>query len=115
MMSPVEVPNLIDLTDFDVEVTPQDEVGVVAIRAYADNADTVTLTWDEIAGSVSIVWNGLEEERLRLFRESASRVTVGQRAGIIDFSVWMTADGLQGKLFISVGRTVTVSDTILRV
>ena len=55
-----EVPQIADLAGLPVEVVPSDTPGVVSVTAWANDGAVLTLTWDEIAGSVSVRW--LEHE-----------------------------------------------------
>jgi hypothetical protein len=58
----------------DLEVGVTDAPGVVAVTATANDRDLVTLTWDEIAGSVSVRW--LSGSQVRLLVETEPAATV---------------------------------------
>lgn len=72
------------------------------------------MTWDEIACSVSVRWQEGDEDRLILERETASKVSVREEQGRIEFWIWSDADGLGGELVVRVGDRVNVSDALLR-
>ncbi|MFT4296058.1 MAG: hypothetical protein QM582_11670 [Micropruina sp.] len=110
----MEVPRLSELDGLPVDVVPGDEPGVVSVTSWADDGSVVTLTWDETAGSVHVRWLEAEEERLLVERETASKISVRENHGQIEFWVWSDAGGLGGQLVIRVGDHVSVSDALLR-
>lgn len=79
MSALLEVPRIADLDGLPVEVAASGTPGVVAVAARASDGAVVTLTWDEVAGSVSIRWVEAGDERLALEREIASKVRRGRR------------------------------------
>jgi hypothetical protein len=110
----LEVPQLADLAGLPVEVTTLDAPGTVSVTAWANDGAVVTLTWDEIAGSVSVRWVEHGTERLALERESVSKVSVRGERDRVEFWVWLAADGLGGQLVVRVGEHVGLVDAILR-
>jgi hypothetical protein len=114
MSALLEVPQLSDLDGLPVEVVTSDEPGVVSVTSWANDGSVVTFTWDEIAGSVHVRWTEADEERLLVERESASKVSVRENRGQIEFWVWSDAGGLGGQLVVRVGDHVGVSDVVLR-
>lgn len=114
MNAPLDVPHTADLAALPVEVAVSAAPGVVSVTALANDGAVVTLTWDEIAASVSIRWAEGEAERLVLERESASKVSVRDERGAIEFHIWSEVEGLAGQLVVRVGDHVHVADTILR-
>lgn len=110
----MEVPQLADLDGLPVEVVRAEEPGVVSVTGWANDGSVVTLTWDETAGSVHVRWTEAGEERLLFEREMASRVSVRENHGQIEFWVWSDAGGLGGRLVVRVGDHVGVSDALLR-
>lgn len=114
MGSPLEVPLLVDLEGLPIEVAPQDAPGVVSVRATALDGSVVTITWDEIAGSVMLRWHQAGSERLVIARESITKVSIREELGQVVFRVWLDAGDVGGQLSIFVGEVVVVSDVILR-
>ncbi|MFJ4026721.1 hypothetical protein ACIPWF_06165 [Paenarthrobacter sp. NPDC089989] len=114
MSAQLEVPRLEDLSDVGIGVEPSDQPGVVSLIAWANDGSTVTLTWDEIAGSASIRWLYGDEVRLVLERETASKISVRNEVGRLEFRVWSRSEGLSGLLTVQVGEHVAVHDTLLR-
>ena len=114
MSALLEVPRITDLDGLPVDVASSDELGVVAVTASAGDGAVVTLTWNEVAGSVSIRWLEAGDERLALEREIATKVSVCEEHGQVEFRVWSEADGLGGQLVVRVGEHVGVSDALLR-
>ena len=110
----LEAPRISDLDGLPVEVVAADEPGVVSVTTWANDGSVVTLTWDEMAGSVHLRWTDADEERLVVERESASRVSVRENHGQIEFWVWSDAGGLGGQLVVRVAEHVCVSDALLR-
>lgn len=113
MSAQLEVPRLEDLSDVGVGVEPSDQPGVVSLVAWANDGSTVTLTWDEIAGSASIRWLYGDEERLVLERETPVKVSVRDERGVIEFHVWSRWEGMAGELIVRVSEHVAVHDTLL--
>lgn len=114
MSALLEVPRLSDLDELPVDVVPAEEPGVVSVTSWANDGSVVTLTWDETAGSVQVRWAEAEEERLLVVRETASKVSVRENHGQIEFWVWSDSEGLGGQLVVRVGDRVRVSDALLR-
>ncbi|HEX2133546.1 MAG TPA: hypothetical protein VHH15_18535 [Actinophytocola sp.] len=114
MSAPLEVPRLADLDDLAVEASLSDASGVVSVTAWANDGSVVVLTWDEIAGSVSVRCTQGGEERLVIERETASKVSVREEYGRVEFWIWSGAEGLGGQLVVRVGAYVGVSDVLLR-
>ncbi|MFD7077075.1 hypothetical protein ACFV9G_22895 [Nocardioides sp. NPDC059952] len=111
-----EVPQIADLGGLPVEVVSLESPGVVAVTAWANDGDTVTLTWDEIAGSASVRWIAGEETRLSLERELLSKISVREEAaGRVEFWIWSESPELGGQLIVRVGVRVSVEDALLRV
>ena len=82
--------------------------------AWANDGSAVELAWDEIAGSASIRWVNGDELRLALERETASKISVREESGRIEFRVCSRCEGLGGLLTVQVGEHVAVHDTLLR-
>lgn len=114
MAARLEVPRLSDLDGFSVEVAHSDEPGVVSLMARANDGAVVVLTWDETARSVFVTWTEADEERLRIERESASKVSVREDRGQLEFWVWTDAGSVGGQLVVRLGEHVGVSDVLLR-
>lgn len=114
MGSPLEVPQIVDLVGLPIEVVPLDSPGVVSVTAWANAGAVVTLTWDEIAGSVMLRWIEAGKERLVLEREAASKISVREEGGQVLFRVWFDAGDVGGQLVVWVGEAIAVSDVILR-
>ncbi len=110
----MEVPQLSDLDGLPVEVVNSEEAGVVSVTSRANDGSVVTLTWDETAGSVHVRWTEADEERLVVERELASKVSVREDHGRVEFWIWSDAGGLGGQLVVRVGEHVGVSDALLR-
>ncbi len=114
MSAQLEVPRLEDLSDVGVVIETSDQPWVVSLVAWANDGSTVTLTWDEIAGSASIRWLYGDEVRLVLERETPVKVSVRDERGVIEFHVWSCWEGMAGELIVRVGEHVSVHDTLLR-
>jgi hypothetical protein len=114
MSAQLEVPQLDDLADLGIMVERPDSPGVASVAAISGDGGSVTLTWDEIAGSVSVRWLEGDRERLVLERETASRVAVRGLSSGVQFRVWSESDGVRGELVVSVGERVSVQDSLLR-
>jgi hypothetical protein len=110
----LEVPRISDLDALSVEVVFSDEPGVASVTARANDGAVVILTWDEIAGSVSVRWVEDGIERLALDRESASKVSIREERGRVEFWIWSGVDGLSGQLIVSAAERVSVTDVLLR-
>jgi hypothetical protein len=115
MSGQFEVPHLDDLSDLAVAIEPSEQPGVVSLTAWAGDGSSVTLTWDEIAGSVSVRWVEGDQERLVLERETASKVSVRAEGASLQFHVWSYSQDLGGKLVVRIGEGVSVRDVLLRV
>jgi hypothetical protein len=113
MNAQLEVPELADLAGLPVDVV-SDSAGVVSVTTWANDGDVVTLSWDEIAGSVNIRWLEGDVERLVLERETVSKVSIREEQSQVQFWIWSDAAGLGGQLVVRVGERVMVSDAILR-
>ena len=114
MSAQLEVPRLEDLDDLGIVIEPSSQPWVVSVIAWANEGSTVKLTWDEIAGSASVRWRDGDDVRLSLERETASKISVRDEHGRIEFRVWSRCEGLDGLLTVQVGEHVTVHDTLLR-
>lgn len=110
----MEVPQLSDLDGLPVEVVSSEESGVVSVTTWANDGSVVTLAWDDTAGSVHVRWTEADEERLVVERETASKVSVREDHGRIEFWIWSGVGGLGGQMVVRVGDHVHVSDTLLR-
>lgn len=114
MSARLEVPDLDDLRGLGIAIEPAEQDGVVSLIARANDGSSVKVTWDEIAGSISVRWLEGDDERLVLERETVSRISVRAEAGSVHFRVWSRSEGLRGELAISVGELVSVNDVLLR-
>lgn len=114
MSAILEVPHLSDLDGLSLTAVPGDEPGVVSVTAWANDGSIVTMTWDEIAGSVHVRWVEAEGDRLVITRETASKVSVRDERGQIEFWIWTESPEVGGQLVVRVGDRVRVSDAILR-
>ncbi len=112
MSTRLEVPRLADLGEYRVEVASH-ALGVASVTAQARDGDQVTLTWDEFVRSVNIRWMSGAHERLILERESASKVSVREDHGQVQFHIWSVAQDLRGKLVVRIGAHVGVTDALL--
>lgn len=110
----LEVPHPDDLADLAVTVEPSAQPWIASVTARADDGSRVTLTWDEIAGSVSVRWVDGDRERLVLERETASKVSVRGSEEGIQMHVWSSSEGVRGELVVRVGEGVAVRDVVLR-
>jgi len=84
----LEAPPIAEIIHLPVELVPVEGLGVVSVRAHSDDGDTVTLTWDEIAGSCTIWWRQGEVRRLRIDRELATKVSIREDHGAVEFRCW---------------------------
>lgn len=91
-----------------------DQPGVVSVSATADDGDATILTWDEITGTVALRWVGGERERFTLTRETATKVSIREQVGAVEFHVWSRSEGVEGHLVVRVGSYVSISDQVLR-
>jgi hypothetical protein len=114
LFNSIEVPRPDDLEGLPVDVALGDEPGVCSVTTWADDGDDVTVTWDQLAGSVQVRWRSRDVDRLTLTREAASKVSVRYEGGQVEFHVWLRSDGLSGELVVIAGALVTVADTLLR-
>ncbi len=112
--APLEAPRPDELLDLGIMIQPSDEPGVVSLTAWANDGNSVTLTWDEVAGSASIRWLDGDKERLVLEREAASKISVRDADGSVQFCVWSRSEGMVGELVVGVGEQVSVRDALLR-
>ena len=110
----LEVPRIDDLADVPVTIVPGSNPGVASMTAESDKGAVVTLTWDIIACSVTIRWIENDLEVLTLYRETATKVAVSDQEGWVSFSVWSRTDDVGGFLLMRVGKTVTLTDELLR-
>lgn len=113
MSSLLEVPRIADLERLSVELASSDAPGVLSVTAWANDGAMVILTWDEIAASVSVRWLEAGDVRLALNRESASKVSVREENGQVEFWIWSDSDGLSGRLVVCAGEHVSVTDELL--
>ncbi|MFV0458062.1 MAG: hypothetical protein ACK5MT_04720 [Actinomycetales bacterium] len=113
MSALLEVPRLGDLDGLPVDIDVSGSLGVVSVTGWSGDGDTVVLTWDEFAGSVTVRWLEDSEERLVIEREAASKVSVREEEGQVEFWIWSGSDGLGGQLVVRVGERVRVTDAIL--
>jgi hypothetical protein len=114
MSARLEVPRLDDLSDLDIVIEQPGQPGVVSLTSWANDGSSVILTWDEIAGSVSVRWSDGDSERLLLERESVSKISVRDEHGSIKFRVWSYWEGLGGELIVGIGEHILVRDKLLR-
>lgn len=112
--SSLELPSISELSHLKVAIAPQDELGVVAVTANAEDGDSVTLTWDEVARSVTIRWMTNGVERVRIERELATKVSILEDRDAVEFRSWIRASDVDGHLLVRVANRVTISDSILR-
>jgi type II secretory pathway component PulM len=114
MSAQFEVPRLDDLSDLGIAIESSEQAGIVSLTAWANDGSSVTLTWDEIAGSATVRWLDGDHERLVLERETASKISVQDVGGSVYFRVWSRAERLAGELIVQVGERVSVHDALLR-
>ena len=114
MSAQLEVPRPSDLDGLSVEVVLSDEPGVASVTAWANDGAVVVLTWDEVAGSVLVTWTQDNEERVRIERETASKVSVREDRGQVEFWVWTDAGDLGGQFVVRMGEHVGLSEVLLR-
>lgn len=114
MLRSLQVPTEEDLAELPVEVLPGSEPGVCTITAVVGDGGEVSVTWDELASSVTVRWRSGGKERLVVERETATLVTIREERDQVVLHVRSEADELTGDLVIAVGADVTVADTLLR-
>ena len=110
----LEVPPVAEIIHLPVELVPVEGDGVVSVRAYADDGDAVRLTWDVFACSCTIWWMQGDVQRLRIERELATKVSIREDHGAIEFWCWTRGEDFAGTLVVRLASCVTVSDTLLR-
>jgi hypothetical protein len=109
-----ESPSIAEIIHLSVELVPVEGTGVVSVRAYADDGDTVTLTWDVIARSFTIWWRRSGVERLRIERELATQISIRDDHGAVELECWSRGSDFGGHLLVRVADHVSASDAILR-
>jgi len=114
MKNRFEAPRAEDLVELGVVVEPSDEPGVISVSAWASDSDFVTVSWDEVAGSVSVRWMGGGTARVTIERELVSVVSVGRHDTSVEFRIRSSWGGLGGQLVVTVGEHISVTDTVLR-
>jgi hypothetical protein len=115
MSAQLEVPSSWDLADLGIVLEESDSPGVASITVMSGSGGRVTLTWDEIAGAVSVRWTEGGRDCLVLARETASKVSVRDLGSSVEFRVWSSSPALGGELVLEIGETVSVRDVLLRV
>lgn len=110
----LDVPQADDVRDLALEWARSDKPWVTAVTAWANDGGVVTVTWDEVARSVHVRWVEAGEDRLLLERETATKVSISGDSGLVEFHIWSEVTGLAGHLALRVGRTVTITDALLR-
>ena len=109
----LEAPSIAELIHLSVELLPVEELGVVSVRTYANDGDTVTLTWDTFACSFTVSWRSADVEVLQIYRELATKVSISENRGVTDLTCWTSVEGLGGHLWVRVADRVSVSDVLL--
>lgn len=109
----LEVPDVSLLGNSSIEVRSSGDPGVTHITSWANDGSVVVLSWDELACSAHVLCTVDGAERVSIERESASRISVDEDQGVVKFSVWCGVEGLVGRLVITVGESVTISDVLL--
>ncbi len=107
-------PRLEDLDELSVTFPSPGEPWVVSVVERARDGDEVRMTWDEVAASVRISWVADGRERLLLEWEEIFRVEIECLDGRVDFRARLRSTGLEGAIFVTIGETVTIKDTVLR-
>lgn len=115
MTSVLEVPQASDLDGLPVEFVTDEETTVVTVTSRAGDGSTVTLSWNEIARSVHLRWSAAGHSRFIVERETASKVSIREHRGGVEFRVWSASPGVGGQLVVRVDDRVTVEDALLRV
>lgn len=110
----LEVPLDEDLAELPLEVLSGESLGVSTVLAVAGDGSELSVTWDEIACSVTVRWRSEGTDRLVMTRETATQVTIRDERDHTDFRIRSESDELTGELVIGVGSVVTVSDALLR-
>lgn len=110
----LEVPPTDAMRQLPVDVVVPSPPGAISVTAWANDGDSVTLTWDEIAGSAHLRWLVGNRSQLVLERETVIKIAVREVATQIEFSVLSRSSDVGGELVVRTGDHVTVSDVILR-
>ncbi|SDU82549.1 hypothetical protein SAMN04488544_0549 [Microlunatus sagamiharensis] len=111
---PFEAPTRADLEHLPVEILSEDDLGVLSVRAWAKDGESVKVTWDVLARSFTVWWRSADAERLTVYRELVVQVSVNVELGAVVFRCWSQGADLKGTLVVRVAETVTVTDATLQ-
>lgn len=114
MEAVLEVPDLESLRGLGLEVEQLGSREIVRVTVRSDDGDDVTLTWDEIARSAQLSWTRDEQECAVMQRETVTQVTVNRNGAVTFISIATRSAGLGGRLLVTVGKGVSISDALLR-
>ncbi|MDQ0649407.1 hypothetical protein QFZ53_003603 [Microbacterium natoriense] len=74
-----------------------------------------TVSWDEVAGTVRVTWGNESRRFVEMYRANLSKVSVSkfsETIHVIVTSIWN--DGA-GELRFSIGSSVEITDSLLRI
>jgi hypothetical protein len=109
----LQVPDLSEIGHLPVDVVQLVEPGVVAVTAWANDGDAVTVTWDDVAASIHVRWVVGEQDRALIERETSTTVSIRGERGVVEFRIWSEMSGFSGELVVRVGEHVTITDALL--
>lgn len=116
MCPPLTAPDADDLAVLGLDTWTVDEPWVRSVSFPTEDQGDVTVTWDEIAGSVHVRWAAPDGRRVvEVTRETVERVAVTPEGAGHRTTVTSTSDGIAGRLVVTVTPAgVEVDDTLLR-
>lgn len=114
MPGPMQAPHPEDLVEVPVDFERGEEPWVGTATARSARGDVVAVTWDVVASSVLVKWTAGRNVVVELTREAVGRLSIREADGGVVFDVLMELEGATGQLFVGVGDSVTVTDSILR-
>lgn len=109
-----EIPSIADLSEVDrVSLLEEgSEVGVLALRAVADDGDLVDLTLDPLGRSIRLIWISDGRRLADVYREGATRLNVSQSLGSTVLRIALEFDDAAGVLEVAIGPGVSVNDRL---
>ncbi|QHT57476.1 hypothetical protein GXP71_16290 [Cellulomonas sp. H30R-01] len=116
MASPLTAPTALELAELGLDAQVGDEPWVRTVTFDAAGVASVELTWDEIAGSVHVVWSDAAGTVIvEITRESVDTVSVSSHHDGFLVAIACSSEQLGGALTVSVTSTgVQIKDTLLR-
>lgn len=109
-----EVPSDDRLQELSVEVSRHDEPWIATIRSVAKDESVLQITWDEVAGSVTVWVLRGEIELVRIEREMVDTIRMYERESNTYLEVVAVAPDTRLVLQATVADSVSISDTLLR-